>query len=413
MKDMKKESESQSVSQSDLNLINDLNGAFQQEKHRGYFAVVILLFVFIIVFLIWAYNSTLEEVTRGQGSIISSSREQIIQSLDPGIIMEMGVKEGDVVEKDQILLKLDDTRSSAILRESEAKVENLSALTARLKAETTGGEPVFPQNMSNELKQREYHAFVARRQSMLDAVAGLKQSKSYLDHEISITQPLAQQGLVSNVEVLRMQRQSADLGLQIVERKNRYLTDANNELVKTEAELAQARENMLMRADPVERSLIRAPLRGVVKNIKINTVGGVVNAGQDILEIVPLDDKLLVEAYIRPQDVAFLRPGLPAVVKVSAYDYAIYGGLDGVVTLISPDTLSNDKRNSELKLNQNEVYYRILVRTDANSLLDKNGQQLPIIPGMITTVDVKTGEKTVFQYLIKPITRMKQALQER
>lgn len=410
---MKKENEAQSVSQSDLDLINDLNGAFQQEKHRGYFAVVILLFVLIVVFLIWAYNSTLEEVTRGQGSIISSSREQIIQSLDPGTIMEMGVKEGDVVEKDQILLKLDDTRSSAVLRESEAKVESLSALAARLKAETTGTEPVFPQQISNEIKQREYHAFVARRQSMLDAVSGLKQSKSFLDHEISITQPLAQQGLVSNVEVLRMQRQSADLGLQITERKNRYLTDANNELVKTEAELAQARENMLMRADPVERSLIRAPLRGVVKNIKINTVGGVVNAGQDILEIVPLDDKLLVEAYIRPQDVAFLRPGLPAVVKVSAYDYAIYGGLDGVVTLISPDTLSNDKRNSELKLNQNEVYYRILVRTDANSLLDKNGKQLPIIPGMITTVDVKTGEKTVFQYLIKPITRMKQALQER
>ena len=410
---MKKENEAQSVSQSDLDLINDLNGAFQQEKHRGYFAVVILLFVLIVVFLIWAYNSTLEEVTRGQGSIISSSREQIIQSLDPGTIMEMGVKEGDVVEKDQILLKLDDTRSSAVLRESEAKVESLSALAARLKAETTGTEPEFPQQISNEIKQREYHAFVARRQSMLDAVSGLKQSKSFLDHEISITQPLAQQGLVSNVEVLRMQRQSADLGLQITERKNRYLTDANNELVKTEAELAQARENMLMRADPVERSLIRAPLRGVVKNIKINTVGGVVNAGQDILEIVPLDDKLLVEAYIRPQDVAFLRPGLPAVVKVSAYDYAIYGGLDGVVTLISPDTLSNDKRNSELKLNQNEVYYRILVRTDANSLLDKNGKQLPIIPGMITTVDVKTGEKTVFQYLIKPITRMKQALQER
>ena len=267
---MKKENEAQSVSQSDLDLINDLNGAFQQEKHRGYFAVVILLFVLIVVFLIWAYNSTLEEVTRGQGSIISSSREQIIQSLDPGTIMEMGVKEGDVVEKDQILLKLDDTRSSAVLRESEAKVESLSALAARLKAETTGTEPVFPQQISNEIKQREYHAFVARRQSMLDAVSGLKQSKSFLDHEISITQPLAQQGLVSNVEVLRMQRQSADLGLQITERKNRYLTDANNELVKTEAELAQARENMLMRADPVERSLIRAPLRGVVKNIKIN-----------------------------------------------------------------------------------------------------------------------------------------------
>lgn len=410
---MKKQTKQPPISQSDLKLLNDLNGALQQEKHYGYFAVIVLLFVLIVVFLIWAYNSTLEEVTRGQGSIISSSREQIIQSLDPGIIMEMRVKEGDVVEKNQILLKLDDTRSSAILRESEAKVENLTAIAARLKAETTETKPVFPQEISSELKQREYQAYTVRRQSMVDAIEALKASKSFLDHEISITQPLAQQGLVSNVEVLRMQRQSADLGAQILDRKNRYLTDANNELVKTEAELAQARENMAMRADPVDRSFIQAPLRGIVKNIKINTVGGVVNAGQDILEIVPLDDKLLVEAYIRPQDVAFLRPGLPAVVKISAYDYSIYGGLEGVVTLISPDTLSNDKRNSELKLNQNEVYYRILVKTDANSLVDKQGKKLPIIPGMVTTVDVKTGEKTVFQYLIKPITRMKQALQER
>ncbi|MFW1757277.1 HlyD family efflux transporter periplasmic adaptor subunit [Acinetobacter guillouiae] len=410
---MKKQTKQPPISQSDLKLLNDLNGALQQEKHYGYFAVIVLLFVLIVVFLIWAYNSTLEEVTRGQGSIISSSREQIIQSLDPGIIMEMRVKEGDVVEKNQILLKLDDTRSSAILRESEAKVENLTAIAARLKAETTETKPIFPQEISSELKQREYQAYTVRRQSMVDAIEALKASKSFLDHEISITQPLAQQGLVSNVEVLRMQRQSADLGAQILDRKNRYLTDANNELVKTEAELAQARENMAMRADPVDRSFIQAPLRGIVKNIKINTVGGVVNAGQDILEIVPLDDKLLVEAYIRPQDVAFLRPGLPAVVKISAYDYSIYGGLERVVTLISPDTLSNDKRNSELKLNQNEVYYRILVKTDANSLVDKQGKKLPIIPGMVTTVDVKTGEKTVFQYLIKPITRMKQALQER
>lgn len=159
---MKKQTKQPPISQSDLKLLNDLNGALQQEKHYGYFAVIVLLFVLIVVFLIWAYNSTLEEVTRGQGSIISSSREQIIQSLDPGIIMEMRVKEGDVVEKNQILLKLDDTRSSAILRESEAKVENLTAIAARLKAETTETKPIFPQEISSELKQREYQAYTVR-----------------------------------------------------------------------------------------------------------------------------------------------------------------------------------------------------------------------------------------------------------
>ncbi|MDO1510535.1 MULTISPECIES: HlyD family type I secretion periplasmic adaptor subunit [unclassified Neisseria] len=403
------------IKSKDLNLVNDLNAALQKEKHSGQFWVIILFFVFLVVFVIWAYNSPIEEVTRGQGNVIPSSREQIVQSLDPGIITEMLVKEGDVVEKGQVLLRLDDTRSSAILRESEAKVQNLEAMVARLKAEAHGTELQFPEGISNDLKQREQAAFAARRRAVTDAIQNLKISKATLDKEISITAPMVKHGVVSEVELLRMQRESSELALQISERKNRYMADANNELVQAESELAQAKENMAMRADPVERSQIRAPMRGIVKNIQINTVGGVVNVGQDILQIVPLDDKLLVEAYIRPQDVAFMRPGLPAVVKVSAYDYAIYGGLDGKVTLISPDTVSNTNqaRANDLKLDPNQVYYRILVQTDSNSLKDKNGKDMPIIPGMVATVDVKTGEKTVFQYLIKPITRMKQALRER
>ncbi|OSI08957.1 periplasmic type I secretion system protein [Neisseria animaloris] len=403
------------IKSKDLNLVNDLNAALQKEKHSGQFWVIILFFVFLVVFVIWAYNSSIEEVTRGQGNVIPSSREQVVQSLDPGIITEMLVKEGDVVEKGQILLRLDDTRSSAILRESEAKVQNLEAMVARLKAEAHGTDIQFPEGISNDLKQREQAAFVARRRAVTDAIQNLKMSKATLDKEISITAPMVKHGVVSEVELLRMQRESSELALQISERQNRYMADANNELVQAESELAQAKENMAMRADPVERSQIRSPMRGIVKNIQINTVGGVVNVGQDILQIVPLDDKLLVEAYIRPQDVAFMRPGLPAVVKVSAYDYAIYGGLDGKVTLISPDTVSNTNqaRANDLKLDPNQVYYRILVQTDSNSLKDKNGKDMPIIPGMVATVDVKTGEKTVFQYLIKPITRMKQALRER
>lgn len=403
------------VKSKDLHLINDLNAALQKEKHSGQFWVIILFFIFLVVFVIWAYNSPIEEVTRGQGNVIPSSREQVVQSLDPGIITEILVKEGDIVEKGQVLLKLDDTRSSAVLRESEAKVQNLEAMIARLKAEAYGKELSFPKNVSNELRQREHAAYVARRRAVTDAVSSLTASKAALDKEIEITAPMVAQGVVSEVELLRMRRQSSELTLQITERRNRYMADANNELVQAESELAQAKENMAMRADPVDRSQIRAPMRGIVKDIQINTVGGVVNVGQDIMQIVPLDDKLLVEAYIRPQDVAFIRPGLPAVVKVSAYDYSIYGGLSGKVTLISPDTVSNSMQNraNDLKLDPNQVYYRILVQTTSNSLKDKNGKEMPIIPGMVATVDVKTGEKTVFQYLIKPITRMKQALSER
>lgn len=402
-----------SIDQKDLKLINDLNAALQLEKHTTSFMVISFFLIFIIAFIVWAYFSPLEEVTRGQGRIIPSSREQIVQSLDPGTIHQMLVKEGDTVEKGQVLLKLDDTRSSAILRESQAKVENLEATVARLQAEAYNKPLVFPSNISNILKLREQAAYDSRRKAMEEAVSGMQKSKSALDKQIAITRPMVNRGVMSQVELLRMERESSDLSAQIIERKNRYITDASNELVKTESELAQAKENMAMRADPVERSQIRAPMRGIVKNIKINTIGGVVNAGQDILEIVPLEDTLLVEAYIRPNDVAFIRPGLPAVVKLSAYDYAIYGGLDGNVTLISPDTLSDERKNSALKLNSNEVYYRILVQTTGSRLLDKNGAEMPIIPGMIATVDIKTGEKTVFQYLIKPITRMKQALRER
>ena len=401
------------IQSKDLKLLNDLNAALQTEQHTGLFWTISLLFVLLVVFVFWAYHSPVEEVTRGQGSVIPTSREQILQSLDPGTIKEMLVKEGDIVEKDQILLRLDDTRSSAILRESKAKVENLEAMAARLRAESYATSILFPAEIGESLKHRERAAYTARRRAVEDAVAGLQSSKSMLDREISITAPMVAEGVMSEVELLRMRRQSSDLALQIAEKRNQYAADANNELVRVESELAQAKENMAMRADPVDRSLIRAPLRGIVKNIKINTVGGVVQAGQDIMEIVPLNDKLLVEAYIRPQDVAFVHPGLAAIVKITAYDYALYGGLEGKVTLISPDTLRDKTRPSELNLNPEEAYYRILVETHQNALRDKNGKVMPIIPGMIASVDVKTGEKTIFQYLIKPITRMKQALQER
>ena len=392
---------------------HDLASVMKKERSNLLFLPIIFLALLLTIFIIWAYNSNLEEIIRGQGTIIPSSREQVIQSIDPGNIQEMYVKEGDIVEKGQILLKLDDARSRALLRESQARVQNLEAISARLKGESRNEGPDFSKIADQELVARERNAYNAKKTQRDQAIAGLRQSKGLLDREIAITKPLAKEGLVSNVEILRMERQSVELATQINERMNNYLAEANAELIKVESELDQAEESMSMREDPVARSEIRAPVHGIVKNIKINTIGGVVNTGQDILEIIPLDDKLMVEAYIRPQDVAFLRPGMPVVVKVTAYDYAIYGGLNGVVKLISPDTLSNDTRRSELKLNPDETFYRILVETESNYLLDKNNQKMEIIPGMVASVDIKTGEKSVFDYLIKPITRMKQAMTER
>lgn len=401
------------LSQKDLKLVSDLDAAMQAEKHRGLLGMVWVMLLFIIAFVTWAYLSPLEEVTRGQGSIIPSSRQQMIQSLDAGILKVMHVKEGDTVEKGDILVTLDDTRSSAGYREAEAKVVNLEAMLARYKAEAYDLPLEFPESTPTELRDREAAAYNARQQALKSAVSGLSQSKRILDEQIRRTAAMVKRGVSSEIELLRMQRESSDIALQINERQNQYKTEANNELVRTESELAQARENLALRADPVERSDIRSPVRGIVNNIKINTIGGVINPGQDIMEIVPIDDKLLVQAYINPQDVAFIHPGLPAVVKLSAYDYAIYGGLDGVVTLISPDTLSDERRPSELNLDASQSYYRVLIETSGSVLTDKTGKPLPIMPGMIANVDIKTGEKTVFQYLIKPITRMKQALRER
>lgn len=403
----------ESVSSKDLRLLNDLHAALQEEKHTGLFAVIWLLGAFLIVFIIWSYFSKIEEVTRGQGTIIPNSREQIIQSLDPGILDQMMVKEGDLVEKGQVLLKLDDTRSSAILRETKAKVDNLEAIATRLKAEISGKPLVFPNDIPQEMKEREMGVYQAKKDALNEALKTLRESKALLDSEIALTEPMVNKGAVSQVELLRMKRSANDMALQISEREHKYITDASNELVRIQGDLDQAKENLAARADPVERSLLRAPLKGIVKNIRVNTIGGVISAGQDIMEIVPVEDNLLVEAYINPKDVAYIRPGMKAVVKLTAYDYAIYGGLDGVVTLLSPSTLQDKRQASDLNLNPNNSFYRVLVRTTGSHLTDKNGSELPVLPGMIATVDIKTGEKTIFQYLIKPITRMKQALQER
>ena len=401
------------IAQQDLPLLNDLHAAMQHEKHRGMYWTISLLALLLLVFVVWAYFSNVEEVTRGQGSVIPSSREQVIQSLDPGVLSEMLVKEGDLVERGQALLQLDTARSSAVYREAQNKVEALRATAARLRSEAYGVPLKFPAGVSPELVARESAAYQARTRAVSEMVSGLQRSKALLDREIAITEPMAAKGVVSEVEILRMKRQSNELQLQVIDRRTKFQSDANTDLVRVEAELAQSEEAAAARADPVMRAEIKAPLRGVVKNIKINTVGGVVGAGQDIMEIVPIEGPLLVEAYIRPQDVAFIKPDDEALVKLTAYDYALYGGLEGRVKLISPDTLQDNRRPSELKLNPDESFYRVIVETRQNDLADKDGKALPIIPGMIATVDIKTGEKTVFQYLVKPITRLKQALRER
>ena len=401
------------VRQQDRALLNDLHAAMHAEQHRGKSLVVLLMFALVSAFVAWAYFSELEEVTRGQGRIIPSSREQKIQSLDSGVVSAMLVKEGDTVAKDQVLLRLDTTRSGALYRESRSKVESLLAMVARLRAEAYGTPIKFPDGIPKEVRDQERAAFQSRARALDESIEGMKNVKVLLDREIAITEPMVAQGVMSEVELLRSKRQSSDLNMQINDRVNKFRAESNSELSKAEAELNQATENAAGRNDSFVRADIKAPVRGIVKNVAITTVGGVVSPGQDILEIVPLDDTLMVEAYIRPSDVAFIHPGQDALVKLSAYDYSLYGGLEGKVEYLSPDTLRDERKTGAFNPNSDEVFYRVLVRTEGKPLTDKKGMPLPIIPGMVANVDIKTGHKTVMQYLVKPITRLKQAMQER
>ncbi|MFK7967357.1 MAG: HlyD family type I secretion periplasmic adaptor subunit [Burkholderiaceae bacterium] len=388
------------------------------EKPWLAFLSVLLLAGMLATFFVWASVSELEEVTRGQGRVIPSSREQVIQSLDPGILTELRVREGDTVKAGDLLLRIDDTRAAALFRELEAKTLSLAASAARLRAEAYGGEPEYPPEVlaNEEIVKRENRAFTARTEALETSLAGLKRGVGLLRREIAITEPMVARGLVSEVELLRLRRQRNELSVQITDRRDKFSADAAADLIKFETELAQARETRNARADTFRRTEIVSPMNGTVKAIKINTIGGVMQAGQEIMTIVPTEDTLLIEAFVRPADVAFLHAGQSATVKVSAYDYAIYGGLDGKVVNISPDTLRDERRaNTPVAdvTDEANAFYRVLVRTNDNALTTPDGRELPIIPGMTASVEMLTGKKTVLQYLVKPLNRAGEALRER
>jgi len=363
--------------------------------------------------LAWAATFELDEVTRGQGKVIPASREQVVQSLDSGVVRQILVREGAVVKKDDVLIRLDDARSGPVFREANEKKLALEAQAVRLRAEAYGRPLEFDKRIPAELASRERQAYAARKQALDEALASLKRALEALNREIAMTEPLTKQGLMSEVELLRLRRQQADLSGQVTERRNRYATDAANELVRVDSELSQTRENASARQDAFIRTVIRSPMDGVVKNVQVTTIGGVVQAGMPIMEIVPTQDQMLVEAYVKPAEVAFLKKEQQVIVKLTAYDYNRFGGLEGVLEHISPDTMRDEKqRRPGVALELEEGYYRLLVRiTDTN--LERNGLKMLPMPGMTATVEIKTGQKTVLEYLFRPLQNVTQALRER
>jgi adhesin transport system membrane fusion protein len=367
--------------------------------------------------LIWAGFFSLDEITRGQGKIIPSSREQVIQSLDSGVLREMLVREGDMVEKDQVLLQMDDARSGAGYREANEKYLSLLAIAARLRAESSDSALQFPPELKEEpqLIKQETQAYKARKKALMESLEAVDASLAAITREITLTAPLVKGGVMSEVELLRLKRQQAELMGQRAERKNRYITDANTELTRVSSDLSQTKENASAREDAYLHTTIKSPMKGVVKNVQVTTVGGVIQAGQPILEIVPTEDEMMVEAYVKPSEVAFLKVGQKAVVKLSSYDFNKYGGLDGELEHLSPDTLKDERQQRKPGANpadMEEGYYRIMVRIKDPNLVRK-GLKIEPTPGMTATVEIRTGQKTVLEYLFRPLQNVTQALRER
>lgn len=367
--------------------------------------------------LTWAAFFKIEEVTKGVGKVIPASREQVIQSLDPGVLADMHVREGDHVTKGQVLLRIDDVRSGSVYREAQEKWMALSAQAARLRAEAYGAGMNYPQWVKQrpELVKRESLIYQSRRQALQEELHSMKESITQIQREIAITEPLVAQGVLSEVELLRLRRQQADVQTNLSERKNRYATEASTELSRTESELAQTRENALAREDAFKRTVIRAPMDGIVKNVQVTTLGAVVASGQNIMEIVPVQDAMLVEAYVKPSEIAFLEVNQPAMVKLTAYEFSRYGGLEGVVAHLSPDTLKDEskpRKPGEAPVDLEEGFYRVLIRVTDTSLL-RQGKKIQTLPGMTASIEIKTGEKSVLEYLWRPLKNLSQALKER
>ncbi|MBW6292308.1 HlyD family type I secretion periplasmic adaptor subunit [Pseudomonas aeruginosa] len=380
----------------------------EQQRVLGASRVVWGAFASILLLLTWAYYSKLDEVSTGSGKVIPSTREQVIQSLEGGILSQLRVKEGDLVEPGQVLAQLDRTKTESTVDESAARVRSALAMAARLRAEVDGGELVFPAEVMKEpdLVKSETALYKSRRESLQKTLGGISEALTLVNKELQMTSRLAEAGAASNVEVLRLRRQANELQLKATETSNQYLVKAREDLAKANSEVEAQQSVTRGRADALSRLTITSPVRGIVKDIEINTVGGVIPPNGRFMTIVPVQDQLLVEARISPHDVAYIYPGLPAMVKISAYDYSIYGGLDGQVVSISPDTIQDEVR-------RDQYYYRVFVRTETDSLINKDGKAFSIFPGMVATVDIHTGTKTVWDYLTKPLNRAREALRER
>jgi adhesin transport system membrane fusion protein len=388
--------------------VTGLNSAQLDEPlPRATWALYLLLGV-VVTAIAWASLARVDEVTRSDGRIVPDGREQVIASLDSGILRELYVREGQEVLTGQELAQLDPTRVEASQNEGQAKLLALKAQAARLSAEAGARALNFPPEVLAvpRMAAAETEAFEARRRLLDEAVSAIGRSAALLMRELRMAQDMSAKGLMSDVEVMRLNRQVNELQQQRSERISRFRQEASSDLVRVQTEMAQLDEQMVVRQDAMQRTVLKSPVHGVVKNIRVNTVGGVVTTGAPIMEISPIGQRVRVETRIKPKDIGFLRVGQPATIKMAGYDFNVFGGLEGKIEYISPDAMGETEKGND------STYYRVLISADRNNLQFK-GKPVTVIPGMQAMVDIRTGDRSVLSFLLRPMMKSREALRER
>ena len=433
----------------DIDFMQEINAAGVRDASRFAYLLSVGVLLFLVVFIVWSNWAILDEVTKGQGQVIPSSRVQTIQILEGGILSEILVEVGTIVEPGDVLLRIDNSMAKSTYNEEQTRYNNLRARIIRLESEVSDKALKFPDELKKEApnavsfeetqysinKQRlqaESSVLSSRAQQRRQEVEEMQSRQRQLEdqlavaqQELNMTRPLVQQGVMPQLDLIRIQGQVTDLqgeirtvklsipraqnavneaNQQIRELKLNAKAEASRELNEIRAEFESLAQSMVAGEDRFKRTEVTSKIKGTVKEIFINSVGGVIQPGEEIMQIVPLDDTLLIEAKITPADIAFISPGQKAVVKITAYDFSIYGGLEGIVEQISADTIVDEEGDS---------FYKVYLRTE-ETVLKHKGKELPIIPGMTASVDILTGQKSVFAYLMKPILKAKnEALRER
>jgi membrane fusion protein, adhesin transport system len=395
----------------DLAYVSPLRGAQVAEPAPAAMWAVYLLLAVITCAVGWAAVAQVDIVAKANGRVVADGREQVIASLEGGILRELLVREGETVAAGQTLAVLDPTRFESQQAEGQAKRLSLRGAIARLQAEAGGQALQFPPEVRamSAVVQGETASYQARIRSLNEAVDTNRRSMELLKGELAVAETMSAKGLMSEVEVMRLRRQLNEMNQQTQERVNRFRQEASADLVRLRTELSMLDEQMVARDDVLRRTVIKSPVRGIVKTLKTSTIGGVVAPGAPFIEILPLGERVRIEARIRPADIGFVQVGQPVEIKLSSYEYTVYGGLRGTVHSISPDALGDTERAGGAE----STYYRAFVNAEASSLRGADGQQLPVLPGMTGMVEIRTGERSVLGFVMRPMLKSQEAFRER